>query len=170
MKIGLISDTHGHFEPRIATYFKEVDEIWHAGDIGKIEVLEELVKIKPVKAVYGNIDGQEIRNVCPEYLSFTKEGVSVLLIHIAGAIGKYNPQVNRLLKNYHPKVLICGHSHILKVAPDKKNNLLHINPGAAGTYGFHKTKTLLRFTLEKGEIKNLEVVELGPRSSIVVNK
>lgn len=168
MKIGLISDTHGHFEPSIATYFKNVDQIWHAGDIGTLSVLEELVKIKPVKAVFGNIDGQEIRNVCPEYLSFTMEGVSVLLIHIAGALGRYNPQVNRLLKNYHPKVLICGHSHILKVAPDKKNNLLHMNPGAAGKYGFHKMKTLLRFELLRGEIKNLEVVELGPRSAKIV--
>jgi putative phosphoesterase len=168
MKIGLISDTHGHFEPSIASYFKNVDQIWHAGDIGTLSVLEELVKIKPVKAVFGNIDGQEIRNVCPEYLGFTIEGVSVLLIHIAGGVGRYNPQVNRLLKDYHPKVLICGHSHILKVAPDKRNNLLHINPGAAGKYGFHKMKTLLRFELVSGEIKNLEVVELGPRSTKIV--
>ena len=167
MRIGLISDTHGYFDPKIATCFNEVNEIWHLGDIGTLDVLEELVKIKPVKAVYGNIDGREIRNVCPEYLSFTMEGVSVLMIHIAGSVGKYNPQVNRLIKNYHPKILICGHSHILKVVNDKKNNLLHINPGAAGRYGCHKTKTLLRFDLEKGEIKNMEVVELGPKSSKV---
>ena len=164
MRIGLISDTHAYLDPKVATYFKDVDQIWHVGDIGNLEVLEKLVEIKPVKAVYGNIDGQEIRNVCPEYLGFTMEGVSVLMIHIADRIGKYNPQVNRLLKNYHPKLLICGHSHILKVAPDKKNNLLYINPGAAGKYGFHKVKTLLRFTLENAAIKDLEVVELGLRS------
>ena len=153
--------------PKIIEYFKDVDEIWHAGDIGTIEVLEELIKIKPVKAVYGNIDGLEIRNICPEYLHFIMEGVSVLLIHIADRISKYNPLVNRLLKNHHPKLLICGHSHILKVATDKRNNLLYMNPGAAGIYGFHKVKTLLRFTLDDGEIRNLEVVELGPRSEKV---
>ena len=168
MKIGLISDTHSYLDPKVSQYFKNVDEIWHAGDIGTLGILEELVKIKPVKAVYGNIDGQEIRNICPEYLGFTTEGVSVLLIHITGAIGKYNPQVNRLMKNYHPKILVCGHSHILKVAQDKKNNLLYINPGAAGKYGFHKTKTLLRFELLASEIQNLEVVELGPRSTKIV--
>ena len=164
-KIGLISDTHGYFDPKIVKYFKDVDEIWHAGDIGTIDVLEKLIEIKPMKAVFGNIDGQDIRNVCPEYLQFIMEGVSVLIIHIADRISKYNPLVNRLLKNHHPKVLICGHSHILKIASDKKNNLLYMNPGAAGKYGLHKIKTLLRFTLEKGEIKNLEVIELGARSA-----
>jgi len=166
MRIGLISDTHGYLDSKVAKYFKNVDEIWHAGDIGTLDVLEKLVEIKPVKAVYGNIDGQEIRNVCPEYLHFIMEGVSVLMIHIADKVSKYNPQVIRLLKNYHPKLLICGHSHILKVAPDKSNNLIYVNSGAAGRYGFHKIKTLLRFTLENGEIKDLEVVELGPRSKI----
>ncbi|MCP4457936.1 MAG: metallophosphoesterase family protein [Cytophagales bacterium] len=166
MRIGLISDTHGHFDPKIHQYFNSVDEIWHAGDIGAIHVLEELIKIKPLKSVYGNIDGQEIRNVCPEYLHFKMGGVSVLLIHIADRISKYNPQVNRLIKDHHPQLLICGHSHILKVAPDKKNNLLYMNPGAAGIYGFHKVKTLLRFTLDEGEIKDLEVVELGPRARL----
>lgn len=166
MRIGLISDTHGYLDSKVAKYFEHVDEIWHAGDIGTLDVLEKLVEIKPVKAVYGNIDGQEIRNVCPEYLHFIMEGVSVLMIHIANSVSRYNPQVTRLLKNYHPKLLICGHSHILKVAPDKANNLIYVNPGAAGKYGFHKMKTLLRFTLENGEIKDLEVVELGTRSRI----
>lgn len=165
MKIGLLSDTHGHLDPKIFSYFKEVDEIWHAGDIGTIEVLEELQAFKPTIAVWGNIDGGVLRQECQEGEIFEREGVRVLLTHIANKPPKYNKKVLSYVKKYTPKLLVCGHSHILKVMPDKTNHLLFMNPGAAGKHGFHKIKTLLRFQLLNGEIKDLEVIELGPRAS-----
>ncbi len=164
MKIGLISDTHGHLDEKVMHYFEGVDEIWHAGDIGDYEVLQKLENFKPTVAVFGNIDGGKLRVVCKEAVSLTRDGVSALMIHIAGKPPKYNKQVIKLLKTHRPDLLICGHSHILKVMPDKVNSLLYMNPGAAGRHGFHNMKTLLRFDLEKGKINNLEVVELGGRS------
>lgn len=168
MKIGLISDTHGYLDPKVFKYFEQVDEIWHAGDIGTEEVLKKLQDFKPTVAVWGNIDGGKLRLECKEGEVFEREGVRVLITHIANKPPKYNKKVLEYVTYYKPKLLVCGHSHILKVMPDKKNNLLFMNPGAAGKHGFHKVKTLLRFDLENGEIKNLEVVELGPRASMKV--
>ncbi|GAB4235310.1 MAG: metallophosphoesterase family protein [Ekhidna sp.] len=164
MKIGLLSDTHGYLDPKVFTYLEHVDEIWHAGDIGTMEVLEELEAFKPTVAVWGNIDGGKLRVACKEGEIFEREGVRVLITHIAGKPPKYNSKVLGYVKQYQPKLLVCGHSHILKVMHDKTNDLLFMNPGAAGKHGFHKVKTLLRFDLENGTIKNLEVVEMGARA------
>ncbi len=158
-KIGLLSDTHGFVDPAVKKHFADCDEIWHAGDIGSFEVTEELSSFKPLRAVYGNIDTPEMRRAFPENNCFELEGVKVLMTHIAGYPGKYNPRVQGLIQEHKPKLFVCGHSHILKVMPDKRFNLLHMNPGAIGNHGFHKVKTMLRFTLEKGTIKDLEVIE-----------
>ena len=163
MKIGLISDTHGFPDTSVFEYFKNVDEVWHAGDIGTIEVLETFREFKPTVAVWGNIDGGRLRVECQEKEVFEREGVRVLLTHIAAKPPKYNKKVLGYVKQYQPKLLVCGHSHILKVMPDTENKLLFMNPGAAGRHGFHRVKTLLRFELEDKEIKNLEVIELGLR-------
>lgn len=165
-KILLISDTHGYLDPALEKYFSNVDEVWHAGDIGALDLDSILPAGKEVKAVYGNIDGTPVRQRFPEDLVFESEGVKVLITHIAGAFGKYTPQVKTLIKEHQPQVLICGHSHILKVMYDKVHQLLYLNPGACGNHGFHHVKTLLRFELESGQIKNLEVIELGKRSSV----
>lgn len=162
-KILLLSDTHGFLDRRIKNYILKSDQVWHAGDIGDIKVLNDLASLKPVKSVYGNIDGQEVRLQTTEVNSFNCEGVSVLMLHIAGYPGRYNLMARKLINNYKPKLLICGHSHILKVIYDKKNRHLHMNPGAAGIYGFHKIRTMLRFEINKGKIDNLEAIELGPR-------
>lgn len=164
-RIALLSDTHGYLDEGIIKHIKECDEIWHAGDVGDISVLNKLSTLAPLRAVYGNIDGQEVRKSVPEHQRFVCEGVSVWITHIGGYPGRYVPKIREAIKAKPPKLFICGHSHILKVMPDKKLGLLHMNPGACGRHGFHKVRTLLRFTLEKGEIKNLEVVELGPRSA-----
>jgi len=164
-KIGLLSDTHGHLDERILDHFTECDEIWHAGDIGNLEVAEKLSAVKPFRAVYGNIDGAEIRARFPLNVQFEMEGVSVFMTHIGGYPGKYTKRVRELLQDIRPKLYICGHSHILKVLPDQKFDLLHINPGACGNEGFHKIKTIVRFTLDQGTIKDLEAIELGKRGS-----
>lgn len=164
-KIGLLSDTHGHLDERILDHFTECDEIWHAGDIGNLEVAEKLSAVKPFRAVYGNIDGAEIRARFPLNVQFELEGVSVFMTHIGGYPGKYTKRVRELLQDIRPKLYICGHSHILKVLPDQKFDLLHINPGACGNEGFHKIKTIVRFTLDQGTIKDLEAIELGKRGS-----
>lgn len=163
MKIGLLSDTHGHLEPTIPAYFEDCDEIWHAGDIGENRVLESLQQLKSVKAVFGNIDTQAFRSSLPEDLWMTYEGVTIWMTHIGGAPPNYNPRVKRILKERKPAIFICGHSHILKVVRDPVYNLLYINPGAAGNHGFHAMKTMMRFELLKGELKNVEVIELGKR-------
>lgn len=162
-KIGLLSDTHGYIDPNVYKYFADVDEIWHAGDIGNLSTLQELQDFKPVRAVYGNIDGTEIRKECPEIQEFTIDGVQVFIIHIGGYPNRYSKGVSQLLQQSKPNLFISGHSHILKVMHDKKLNLLHMNPGAAGFHGFHKVKTLLRFDIDQGKIDNLEVIELGKR-------
>ena len=161
MKILILSDTHGHLDDRIIYYAKKVDQIWHAGDIGSVELIKLLNKNVKVKAVYGNIDGVEIRSSFNEYLSFFCEKISVLLIHIAGKPLYYNKETNKLIKKYNPKILVCGHSHILKIINDKKNNLLYINPGAAGEFGFHKKRTMINLEIINKEVKNLEVIELN---------
>jgi len=165
MTIGLLSDTHNHFDDRIYKYFENCDEIWHAGDIGEIELVEKLEKFKTFRGVYGNIDGHKVRSVCPEDLWFNIQGLTFWITHIGGYPPKYNKRTREILKQKVPDVMICGHSHILKVISDpKKNNLLHINPGAAGVQGFHKVKTLMRFDIIESKIKNLQVIELGKRA------
>lgn len=160
-RIGLLSDTHNYLDPAAIKYLAECDEIWHAGDIGTISICGQLEKIKPLRAVYGNIDGQDIRKVYPLVQRFMCEGVDVLMTHIGGYPDRYSPEAKKLIAEKPPKLFICGHSHILKVIFDQKYKLLHINPGAAGTHGFHKVKTLVRFTIDKENIKDLQVVELG---------
>ena len=165
-RIALLSDTHGYLDSKLKKYIDSCDEVWHAGDIGTLAVTDTLESWKPLRAVYGNIDGAEVRVVHPENQIFTLEGVKVLITHIGGYPGKYNPRVRALIEEEKPQLYICGHSHILKVLHDKKYDCLHMNPGAAGIHGFHKVKTLLRFTLENGNIKDLQVVELGNRSDL----
>jgi uncharacterized protein len=163
-KIGLISDTHGFLDPKIYEYLKEVDEIWHAGDVGGIEVIDELRKFKPLRAVYGNIDDYKVRNELPEFNRFFCENVEVLITHIGGKPYKYaKPAIDELEKK-SPNLFICGHSHILLVQMDRKFNMLWMNPGACGFHGFHKVKTILRFEIEKDKIQNLEAIELGKRA------
>ena len=162
-KILLLSDTHGHLDNKIIKYVNQADEVWHAGDIGKKEIINYLTEIKPLKAVFGNIDNKEIRLITKEFLYFTYEKNKVLITHIAGYPGKYNKNVNRLISIYEPNILVCGHSHILKVMYDKKNKHLHLNPGAAGISGFHNIRTMLRFKLDSDKIKELEIIELGKR-------
>jgi len=163
LKIGLLSDTHGFLDPSIYKYFNECDEIWHAGDIGTIEVFDELSKFKPVRAVFGNIDGHIIRSAMPENLYFEIEGLKVFITHIGGYPGRYNQVVKEFLKSNDTGLFICGHSHILKVMFDQTFKLLHINPGAAGNHGFHQVKTLIRFEINNGKPQNLEVIEIGKR-------
>ena len=164
-KIGLISDTHGkRLEGGFIKFLNECNEIWHAGDIGNLNVIENLEMIKPVKAVYGNIDGPEIRNLWPEYLEFTCESVKVLMTHIGGRPGKYDPSILPLLKDSAPDLFICGHSHILKVEYDKRRGFLFVNPGAAGISGFHKFRTALRFQIEGENIKEMEIYEMDRKS------
>jgi len=160
-KIGLLSDTHSYWDDKYITYFESCDEIWHAGDIGTLEITTKLNQIKPLRAVYGNIDGQEIRAEFQEFLRFKIEEVDVLITHIGGYPGKYIPSVKHILETKPPQLFICGHSHILKVMYDSKYKCLDINPGAAGKYGFHKIRTLVRFVIDKNNIKDLEVIELS---------
>ena len=156
----LLSDTHGYIDENILSYISDVDEVWHAGDIGNINVIEKIKLLKPIKAVYGNIDNTIIRNLSEKNLIFENEGIRVVMTHIAGYPGRYNENAKGLIQKYNPKLFICGHSHILKVMRDKEYNHLHFNPGAAGIYGFHKKRTMLKFSLKKGTIKNLFVIQL----------
>ena len=161
VKIGLMSDTHSFLDERVLKYFEEVDEIWHAGDIGNPDVADKLEDFKPFRAVYGNIDSADIRLRYPLDNWFEVEGLRVWMTHIGGYPGKYSQRVREELKLNAPDLFICGHSHILKVIPDKTFNLLHINPGACGNEGFHPIKTIIRFEIEKGKIQNMNVVELS---------
>jgi len=165
-KILLLSDTHGHLDQKIIKYINVVDEVWHAGDIGTTAVANGISSLKTLKGVYGNIDGHELRSHFPENQIFSSEGVKVLMTHIGGYPGRYNARVKKLILEEKPQLYICGHSHILKVVQDRKNNLLHMNPGASGIYGFHQIRTLLRFELNHGKIEKLEVIELGQRGSL----
>ncbi|RXG22615.1 metallophosphoesterase family protein [Leeuwenhoekiella aequorea] len=159
-KILLLSDTHSYIDNRILAYAEKADEVWHAGDIGSLQVTDALKELKPLRAVFGNIDDHEIRKEFPLNNRFVCEGVDVLITHIGGYPGKYSPAIREELNSNPPKLFICGHSHILKVMPDKKLNLLHMNPGAIGIHGFHKVRTMLRFTVDQGKIDNLEVIEI----------
>ena len=158
-KILLLSDTHSYIDDRILEYVQQADEIWHAGDIGDISVTDKLAEIKPLRAVYGNIDDNKARAEFPLNNRFTLEGVDVWITHIGGYPGKYNPAIRKEITENPPKLFICGHSHILKVMPDKQLGLIHMNPGAVGKHGFQKVRTMLRFELNKGKIENLEVIE-----------
>lgn len=158
-KILLLSDTHSYIDDRILEYAQQADEIWHAGDIGDISVTDKLAEIKPLRAVYGNIDDNKARAEFPLNNRFTLEGVDVWITHIGGYPGKYNPAIRKEITENPPKLFICGHSHILKVMPDKQLGLIHMNPGAVGKHGFQKVRTMLRFELNKGRIENLEVIE-----------
>ncbi|MGB5205792.1 MAG: metallophosphoesterase family protein [Eudoraea sp.] len=159
----LLSDTHGYIDDTILKYAKQADEIWHAGDIGSFEVTDALAEIKPVRAVYGNIDDHKIQKEFPLDNRFTCEHVSVWITHIGGYPNRYDRRIREEIKQHPPKLFISGHSHILKVMWDKKLNLLHMNPGSCGKNGFHQVRTMLRFDIDNEEIKNLEVIELGKR-------
>ncbi len=165
-RIVLISDTHGVCDERICRYLDGVDEIWHAGDIGSLGVVDVLRRYAPVRAVYGNIDDHIVRCEFPEFLSFEVEGVSVLMTHIGGYPGHYQAKARAEILAHRPKLFVCGHSHILRVIYDKQYSMLAVNPGAAGLYGFHPVRTLIRFTIDSGEIKDMEVVEIPRRSDI----
>ena len=158
--IGLISDTHSFLDSRFLTHLQKCDEIWHAGDIGNLEIAEKLKKLAPLKAVFGNIDNHKIRLEFPENLRFYCEEVDVFITHIGGYPGRYDKRVKKQLQNNPPTLFICGHSHILKVMNDKKLEILHMNPGAAGNSGLHKVKTILRFKIDGKNISDLEVIEL----------
>ena len=162
-KILLISDTHSHIDEKILKYINLADEVWHAGDIGNLIVTDTIKKLKPLKAVFGNIDDNKARLEFPLHQRFMCEDVSVWMTHIGGYPGKYNPNIKFELETNTPKLFICGHSHILKVQFDKKLNLLHMNPGACGISGFHTVRTMLRFTINGEKIENLEIIELGNR-------
>jgi uncharacterized protein len=167
MKIGLLSDTHSFLDPKIFNHFSACDEIWHAGDIGDTVVADALEKFKPFRAVYGNIDTREMQTRFPEDLRFTCEGVEVLITHIGGAPPNYNPRAKKLFKEKTPDLFICGHSHILRIKKDPAyNNMLYLNPGAAGNHGFHMMKTIVRFEIANKVITNMEVIELGKRGAI----
>lgn len=159
-KIILLSDTHSALDERFLPHLEDANEIWHAGDIGDIKVLENLEKTTKVRAVYGNIDNNIIRSTTKEFINFKCEEVNVLITHIGGYPGKYTKGIKEKIQKLRPKLFICGHSHILKVIFDKRFNLLHMNPGAAGNYGIHKVKTILKFKIDKENITDLKVIEL----------
>ncbi|WP_447637465.1 metallophosphoesterase family protein [Flavobacterium microcysteis] len=163
-KILLLSDTHGHIDDTILKYVDQADEVWHAGDIGDLIVTDTLKKHKPLRAVFGNIDGDKARMEFPLNNRFLCEDVDVWITHIGGYPGKYSPAVKKEIESNPPKLFITGHSHILKVMFDKKLNLLHMNPGACGISGFHQVRTMLRFVIEGDKIKDLEVIEIGKKS------
>ena len=163
VRIGLISDTHGFLDDRVFKHFEHCDEIWHAGDFGTIELADTLAAFKPLRGVYGNIDGKELRQTFPENLRFNSEGLDVWMTHIGGYPDRYSAQVKKEIYTNPPGLFISGHSHILKVMFDPKIGCLHINPGAAGKSGWHKVRTLIRFSISGDKIDNLEVIELGKR-------
>lgn len=166
-RIGLISDTHSYLDPQVFEYFKNCDELWHAGDIGTLDVTDRLAEFKPLRAVWGNIDDNKARAHYKEDELFELEGFKVLMTHIGGYPGHYSPRARQIIQQHQPDIFVCGHSHILRVMKDPKyNNMLVMNPGAAGVHGFHKVKTLLRFELDQGKILNLEAIELGKRGAI----
>ena len=165
-RIGLLSDTHSHFDKRCIKYFMECDEIWHAGDVGSIEVIEELEAFKPVRGVYGNIDDHIIRLAWPKVNAFECDGMKVCMTHIAGKPYKYTQDARAAIESHQPNIFVCGHSHILLVQFDKNINSLWLNPGACGYKGFHKVKTILRFTIDNGNVRDMEAIELGVKSKV----
>lgn len=163
MRIGLLSDTHGHLDAAMEKHLADCGQIWHAGDIGNLETADRLAAIKPLRAVHGNIDDHRLRTSYPAHLRFQCEGLDVWMTHIGGYPGNYDRRVREGLKSNPPGLFIYGHSHILKVIYDKKLGLLHINPGAAGRSGLHPVRTILRFSIDRAEVKDLEVIELERR-------
>lgn len=163
MRVGVLSDTHGWVDRAIYEHFAGVDEIWHAGDAGDIDVITELEAFKPLRAVWGNCDGSEVRNSTKEYRCFTAGNKKILLIHIGGYPGHYSLRARELIREFKPDIFVCGHSHIVKVMFDKVNNMLCINPGSAGRTGMHKVMTLLRFSIDGDKISDMEVIEFGNR-------
>lgn len=166
-KIALISDSHSYIDDKTLTYLDDVAEIWHAGDVGNMQVMKSLPADKTVRAVYGNIDDQSIQEIYPEWQEFSVEGVKVLMTHIGGKPPRYAAGIKAKIKATNPNLFICGHSHICKVEYDKTVNCLYMNPGAIGQHGFHVIRTLLLFDLDNGQIKNLRVVELGKRGKVL---
>lgn len=166
-RIGLLSDTHSFLDERIFQHFAECNEIWHAGDFGTLDIIDRLRAFKPLRGVYGNIDNARIQAEMPLDLRFECEGVPVFMTHIGGYPGRYNPRVRKILQENPPRdgLFICGHSHILKAMPDRRLGFLHLNPGACGNEGWHQVKTLMRFTLDTGSIRELQVIELGRRGT-----
>ena len=162
-KILLLSDTHSHIDERILHFVSEADEVWHAGDIGDLAVTDAIAALKPLKAVYGNIDDHKARSSFPLDLKFDCEGMKVWITHIGGYPGKYNQRIREEIQKNPPQIFIAGHSHILKVQWDKSIQCMHLNPGACGVSGFHQMRTMLRFSIDKGSLKDLEVIELGLR-------
>ena len=162
-RIGLISDTHGYLDDTVFEHFKDCDEVWHGGDFGELDLVKRLKENKSLRGVYGNIDGQEIRNEFPEQLVFMCEEVKVMMRHIGGYPPRYNPETKKELQIHQPQLFISGHSHILKVMFDEKLQCLHMNPGAAGKHGWHKTRTTIRFVIDGKNMSNCEVIELGSR-------
>ncbi|MGB1121379.1 MAG: metallophosphoesterase family protein [Saprospiraceae bacterium] len=165
-RIGLMSDTHSFLDDKVYKYFERCDEVWHAGDIGSIELADKMEAFKPFRAVYGNIDNAKLRQRYPLDLRFECDGLDVWMTHIGGYPKRYSKRVREQMPLNPPRLFISGHSHILKVMPDNQFGLLHINPGACGNHGFHQMKTLVRFSIDAGEIMDLEVVELGKRGKI----
>ena len=166
IKILLLSDTHGFLDDAILSHIANADEVWHAGDIGTIELTDRISKLKPLRAVYGNIDGHILRSAFPLDLFFTCEGLKVFITHIGGYPTRYSKGIKEKLLMHKPDLFICGHSHILKVIRDQQLGFLHINPGAAGVHGFHKMRTMIRFEINNGKMENVEVIELGLRGSL----
>jgi hypothetical protein len=164
-RIGLLSDTHHYLDDSIFRHLEECDEIWHAGDFGTVSVANTLKALKPLRGVYGNIDGQDIRSIYPEKMIWKQEEIEVYMTHIGGYPPRYNPALKKDLIETCPQLFICGHSHILKVMYDEALQCLHMNPGAAGNHGWHKIRTLLRFTVDGKQIKDCEVIELGKRGT-----
>lgn len=164
MKIGVLSDTHGYLDDKLFDFFTDCDEIWHAGDIGNLQVITKLQDFRPLVAVYGNIDGSDIRIETSQHQRQFREGVDIWMTHIGGYPGNYDRKIRDEVRTNPPGLLITGHSHILKVMNDRKNGLLHINPGAAGFHGLHHVRTAVRFVITNKKIKDLDIIELGPRS------
>ncbi len=163
-KIGLLSDTHSYLDPQVFSILANCDEVWHAGDIGSLAVLDQLRAFKPLRAVWGNIDNNLLRRECPEHQRFTLDGLHIWITHIGGTPPRYTPVMHPLLQADPPDLFICGHSHILKIQRDPKlANMLFVNPGAVGNVGFHRVRTCLRFTLDAGKIQGMEAIELGAR-------
>lgn len=165
IKIGLISDTHSYLDPQVFDYFSDRDEIWHAGDFGKIEIADQLKEVAPLVGVYGNIDGADIRSEYPLHQRFKREGLDIWMTHIGGIPGRYCIPIREEIETNPPELFVCGHSHILKIARDQElNKMLYMNPGAAGRHGFQEERTVVRFSIEKGKVKDLEVINLGSRA------
>ena len=170
LRIGLLSDTHGFLDPAVFTYFADCDELWHAGDFGPVDVLNQLSDFKTLRSVSGNIDGAEVRSRVPSALSWEIEGVRVYMTHVGGYPGHYDRKVKRELLVYRPDLFVSGHSHILRVMRDLELGLLHMNPGACGHHGWHQTRTILRFSIEAAKVSDVEAIELGPRGRFVPKK